>query len=320
MDTWKDEIQSHTKGFHVVVHDNKCYDGIIGRNTIVVSTMSRMRVNPINNKWLLMIIDECLTVQNKNALWTEEAWKQSLMSKHLVMMSATFFRTRFDKLYYMLEMLQTGLPTRREYLDTILVDSIVSNIALTKRKWTSNVNRFTLSDSAMKEYTKIENIDLSAETVYGKLQSWLIKYGDITSDLDKLVKSLDKKNHRCLIYARSKGEAIGWSTIMKIPIYPVKGKHCIVTYNDGTYGLNDLVVYDTIVMRPPPPDKLPQIKGRLDRPGNKHDNLRIEYFLIENTIEEGLLLRMEIASQFAYNYIMPLVRFYDLSVNFREYQ
>ncbi len=97
----------------------------------------------------------------------------------------------------------------------------------------------------------------------------------IANQLNILVKKLENINHRCLIYARSKSEAEFWSQILDIPIYPNKGTHCIVTYNEGTYGLNDLINYDTLVMRPPPPDKLPQIKGRLDRLGQKNDNLNI---------------------------------------------
>jgi hypothetical protein len=106
---------------------------------------------------------------------------------------------------------------------------------------------------------------------------------------------------------------------LAIPIYPKKGTHCIVTYNDGTYGLNDLIIYNTIIMCPPPPDKLPQIKGRLDRPGQQTDNLFVEYFILKDTIEEGLILRLNIASAFLQKYIMPLAKFYDVSVNYKKY-
>jgi len=74
-----------------------------------------------------------------------------------------------------------------------------------------------------------------------------------------------------------------------------------------------LVDYSAIVMRPPEPDKLPQIKGRLDRPGQKLNDLAIHYFYLEETIEKGLVTRLEIASNFYHNYIMPLAQFYKLS-------
>ncbi len=134
-----------------------------------------------------------------------------------------------------------------------------------------------------------------------------------------MITRLEKSNHRCLIYARAKEEAEQWSRELDIPIYPKKGDHCIVTYHDGAYGLNDLVIYDTIVMRPPSPDLLPQIRGRLDRPGQESNNLFVEYFILKDTIEEGLILRMNIASQFIHKYIMPLAKFYDVSVNYKKY-
>lgn len=321
--TWQDELEKHTDGFDIKYQQNNSDIGPINRNTIVVTTMARIRDHPINHRWLLMVIDECLTVQNKNALWTESAWKQSMMSKHLVMMSATFFRTRFDKLYYMLKMLQTGLPEQKEYLDTILLESIVSQIPKNTRKWTSNFNYFELDNELRKEYDKISRTDLSVEAIFSKLMSFLIsntKVSDIVvKQLGRLVKKMENKNHKCLIYARAMDEAKLWSSRLDIPIYPKKGKHCIVTYNDGTYGLNDLVIYDTIIMRPPQPDKLSQIQGRLDRFGQKSDYLNVEYFVLKNTIEEGLILRMNIASQFLQKYIMPLSKFYDISVNYEKY-
>ena len=47
----------------------------------------------------------------------------------------------------------------------------------------------------------------------------------------------------------------------------LSGTHVAISYAEGTYGLNTLVKYNTLLTRPPEPDKLPQMKGRLDRPG-----------------------------------------------------
>lgn len=127
-------------------------------------------------------------------------------------------------------------------------------------------------------------------------------------------------SNRYLIYAKSNEEAAEWSAELDIPIYPEKGDHCIVTYHNGAYGLNDLVIYNAIIMRPPAPDLLPQIKGRLDRPGNKSNNLLIEYFVVKDTIDEGLIIRLNIASQFIQKYIMPLAKFYKISLNANEYK
>ena len=319
--TWQDELTKHTEGFDIKYHINKSQVGKIRRNTIVITTMSKMRDHPINHNWLLLIIDECLSIQNNNALWTQEAWKQSLLSKHLIMMSATFFRNRFDKLYYMLKMLQSNIPEKREYLDTILLETMVAHVSSITRHWTSNINYFELDKSSSRTYEEINNTDASTEIKFAKLLSFLTTDAKVAKttckQLSQLLKKLSKQ--RCLIYARSNNEAAYWSSKLNIPIHPEKGNHCIITYHNGTYGLNDLIIYDTIIMRPPPPDTIPQIKGRLDRPGQQKDDLRIEYFVIKNTIEEGLILRMNIASQFVQRYIMPISKFYDISVNYEKY-
>jgi len=223
----------------------------------------------------------------------------------------------------MLKMLQTGLPEKREYLETILLESIVSQISSTKRNWTSNFNYFLLDKKSRAEYEIIARSNKNVETKFSELTSYLVSNGKVNSSivdqLRDLIKKAEKKGHRCLIYARATEEAEWWSTNLNIELYPKKGTHCIVTYHNGTYGLNDLIIYDTIVMRPPPPDLLPQIKGRLDRPGQKSDNLFIQYFVMKDTIEEGLILRLNIASQFIQKYIMPLATFYNISVNYKQY-
>jgi hypothetical protein len=255
-----------------------------------------------------------LTIQNKNALWTEAAWRQIIMSKHLLMMSATFYRTRFDELYYMLKMLRSGLPEKKEYLDTILLESIVSKVPETGRVWTSHHHYFTLQNYS--DYNDITRSDKNTDVKFAELTSYLVKHTkkDVVRQLKELLVG------RCLIYARAKEEAEYWSEELKVPQYPNKGTHCIVTYHNGTYGLNDLVEYDTIIMRPPTPDSLSQIKGRLDRPGQNAKELTIHYFVLKNTIEEGLILRLNIASQFVHKYIMPLSTFYDISVNYDKYK
>ena len=48
------------------------------------------------------------------------------------------------------------------------------------------------------------------------------------------------------------------------------------------------------------------MKGRLDRPGQKDQDLNINYFIIEDTIEEALIFRLELAQKFKNDYIMPL--------------
>jgi hypothetical protein len=317
IDTWNTEISKHTVGFDVIVYNASTKRIKIKQNTLFITTMGRIRDHPIDHRWTLVIIDECLSVQNREALHTEEAWKQSLCSKHLIMMSATFFKTRFDKLYYMLKMLQTGIPEQRDYLDVLLNESIVCHMNAHLRNWVTTNHTFQLNASQRVDYDLIAELDLSVEKKYAKLASFLTRVGDeIIPQLRSLLIKLNGLGRKVLIYARSKEEANAWSLKLKVPIYGAVNKtnNCIITLANGTYGLNDLVIYDTILMRPPEPDKLPQIRGRLDRPGQLSDNLYMEYFIVGDTIEEGLIARLNIASRFIHEYIMPLANFYELSV------
>jgi hypothetical protein len=104
------------------------------------------------------------------------------------------------------------------------------------------------------------------------------------------------------------------NTHNKIKRYPEKGNHTVLSFTEGTYGLNDLIIYDTILMRPPEPDKLPQIKGRIDRPGQKSKDLQIRYLLLKDTVEEASLMRLELCNSFYNNYLMPLAEFYDMAI------
>jgi hypothetical protein len=313
--TWTDEIDKHIDGFdYIIYNQNGKYDGIIKPNTIFITTLGRMRDHPFYHPWSFVVIDECLSVQNKNALQTEESWRQIINSKFgVLMMSATFFRSRFDKLFYMLKMLRTGLPEDREYLDTILSTSITCSIPENQRKWITNTTKFKLTDKQQNTYDKIKCSDKTDDMKYSELIRFINKNVDYVKLFsDKLEKM---KKNKCLIYAKSKNEADKISELQNVTRYPDKtGQHVVVSYAEATYGLNDLVIYDTILTRVPEPDKLPQMKGRLDRPGQKSDTMNIEFILIENTLEDGWLLRLEMCNHFYKNYIMPLADFYKICI------
>lgn len=86
---------------------------------------------------------------------------------------------------------------------------------------------------------------------------------------------------------------------------------CVISKHKGTYGINNLVKYDTILLKPPESDKLPQIKGRLYRPGQQSSKLFIEYILVANTIDEIDLVSLELANNFYSLHIIPLANYYD---------
>lgn len=319
-DTWKDEIRKHTMGFNIVEQSaNGQLSGNITWNTIVITTLGRMRDHPVYNSWICCIIDECLSVQNKDAFQTEEAWRQVLNSQYgVMMMSATFFRSRFDKLFYMIKMLRAGLPESKEYLDTLLSETIVCNVTENKRVWNTNINKFKLDDGLRKQYDEILMQDISSEQLYVKLNKLIYDCFDYIGCFKNIIEKIG--NRKALIYAKSKDEADKICLIIEnVTRYPDKtGQHVVLSYAEGTYGLNDLVIYNTIITRPPESDKLPQMKGRLDRPNQKSNNLYIEYILTENTIEEAGLLRLELCNTFYKNHIMPLADFYDLAVGMKK--
>ena len=276
-----------------------------------------MRDHPLSVPWKLVVIDECLSVQNQEALQTEEAWRQVIGSQFgVVMMSATFFRSRFDKMFYMIKMLKSGLPETKQFLDTILSECMVCHLPEKSRHWIINTHRFDLPKRLRARYDQLAKKDIGSEKLYGLLANLLFKQYDSMIPFKGLIKQLEKENRRGLIYARSKDEADRVAeAIPSVSRYPDKtGIHTVVSYAEGTYGLNDLVIYDSIITRPVEPDKIPQIKGRLDRPGNKAQTLYMEYFLLKDTIEEAWLLRMEMASSFYHNHILPLAEFYEIAV------
>ena len=319
--TWIDEITKHFEGLNWITQNP---DGSLkGQNVkstlnIYITTMGRNREHPIKADWLFVIIDECLTVQNKEALQTMEAWKQVINSQFgVLLLSATFFRTRFDKLLYMLKMLNTGLPETKEYLDTILYDSIKVNLPNAKRNWVESIWKKQLSWKFYSGYNQINLMDISNELKYIKMEKYIrnnVNYIEIFCEYIQLLTKLKPKT-KLLIYASSKKEAEQISQIDNVGLYPdITQTHVVVSYANGTYGLNDLVDFNHILTRPPEPDKLPQMKGRLDRPGQISLDLAISYIIIANTIEEAHYTRLEICNRFYSNHIMPLCDFYSLAV------
>lgn len=323
-DTWKEEIIKHTNGLKIVEQfANGSLSSSIDDNTVVITTMGRCRDHPLLYQWLLVVIDECLTVQNKEALQTEEAWRQASYSYFgVLMLSATFFRARFDKMTYMLNMLNDTLPKTSEYLDTILSESIVCNLNENERKWITNTNYFELLPKQKETYNKIlaTKGNVGVEKVYIELENFIRENVNYVDLFQKSINLITKKNPnaKILIYTQSKAEAdeiakkISDITRFSIPLDNSK-KHIVVSYAEGTFGLNNLTNYNTILTRPPEPDKLPQMKGRLDRPAQQSNELHLEYIVLKDTIEEAGLIRLEICKNFYGNYIMPLAEFFNIA-------
>lgn len=318
--TWEEEINKHTNNLDVCFQSsNGKFTKEIKYSSVVITTLGRMRDHPIIHMWLYVVIDECLSVQNSTTLHTEEAWRQVANSKYgVLLLSATFFRSRFNKLLYMLKMLRTKIPEKMEYLDIILNETLICNLCEKSRKWITNVNYFDLPDQIRVMYDKIKKMDLSSEDIYVKLNKLMFDKCDYVECYRNVVDKITSQNKRALLYARSKHETKLLSRdLHDVSIYPDKSaRHCVVSYTDGTYGVNDLVDYNVIITRPPDADKLPQMKGRLDRPNQNCDVLQIEYILFKNTIEDAMLYKLDMAKKFFGHYIMPHADFYRLAVSY----
>jgi len=320
INTWIDEINKHFTNINYIIQEsNGKLKGKYTNNmlNIVITTMGRNRDNMIRKDWLFVIVDECLTVQNKEAKQTMAAWEQVITSQYGVMLlSATFFRTRFDKLLYMIKMLCCNMSETKENLDTILIDSIMVNLPKYTRKWNEHVYKETLNPNIMIKYDTIMNSNISNEKKYIELKRFIrdnICYTDIFNKYITLL----SKHPKCklLIYASSIEESENIAKIKDVGLYPdISCRHVVVTYANGTYGLNNLVSFNHILTRPPEPDKLPQMKGRLDRNGQKKDDLDISYIMLNGTIETMEYIKLELCNKFYSNHIMPLGDFFNLKV------
>jgi hypothetical protein len=159
--------------------------------------------------------------------------------------------------------------------------------------------------------TDEEKYNILAKFIYDKCD--YIKY------FNKIIEKIEKerKDSKILIYTKSKKEAEDLSNSNKnIGLYPdITKRHVVGSITEISYGVNNLIDYNTILERPPQPDIIPQQKGRLDRGNNKNKNLFIEYLYLDNTIEIAGMYKIAMANNFYDNYILPLSEFYKIAIN-----
>jgi hypothetical protein len=317
---WETEIKNHCEnvGCKIQESDGK-WETKITTNvgpTIWISTMGRNRDHQLKNEINFVVVDECLSVQNKESKWTIKAFEQVVRAKYgVLMLSATFFRTRFDKLFFMLKMLCSGIPTKSEYLDTILNTAIGANIKTNRIEWETTYHKIRPDKKFYLEY-EANKISDKFES-YIKLKKYLnnnIKFEEV---IENKVKELIKNKRKILVYVESETQLeIFKQHVEKNKLqwgfYPdIEKDVCVISKHKGTYGINNLVKYNTILMKPPEPDKLPQIKGRLDRPTQTAKKLYLEYVVVADTIEEIDIVKLELSNTFYRGHIVPLANYYD---------
>ena len=314
--SWQNEIANRTSGFHVVTQaaDGRLSGEVI-RNSIVLTTMGRNREHPLDIPWVFVVIDECLTVSNQSALWSLAAYKSVTQSLYgVLLLSGTFFRSRFNQLYYMLRMLRTGLPCSHEYLTSILSECIICDLPIKTFKWTQHVVHLKLPAALRSRYDALQRTTMSSERLFQVLQKFIYDNFDYTAEFLKQLKILDRRRRRVLIFANNIRDA---ERIARenpdVGLYPDRARHVVGTIATCGYGVNDLVEYDTILLRIPNPQTLPQLKARLARPGQKNTTLEIVFLNLAGTVEMADLMLLDLATKFRRDYILPLAEYYDVA-------
>ena len=161
---WLLEIATHTQGFHLIEQreDGTLFSLTYGKshppvdgNSLVISTLDRVCNHPFIRQaaWDFVVIDECLSVQNAGAKRTPSAWRQIEVSLcGVLMLSATFFRSKYDQLFYMIRMLRSPLPRTIEWLPATIHEHIVCQIPETDRSWKMVGEMVPLDANDLREY------------------------------------------------------------------------------------------------------------------------------------------------------------------------
>ena len=95
-------------------------------------------------------------MQPKTRRFSPCAWRQIEISTYgCLLLSATFFRSKFDQLFYMIRMLRSPLPRSMEWLPAIIHEHIVCFVPESERKWVMKPEPVSLPQKELKDYRKI---------------------------------------------------------------------------------------------------------------------------------------------------------------------
>eukprot|EP00667_Euglena_gracilis_P000117 EG_transcript_117 len=340
---WVAQALAHTSGFHVIV---QLASGVlqsrgvsnggqpplkpprgplrIDGGTLVVTTLARARDKPFTAQagWDLVIVDECLSVQNDTALQTGEAWRQVISSRcGVLMLSATFFRSHYSKLFYMVRMLRSPLPRTEPYLNVLLREHIICFVPENRRKWTLIFQPVELPAGVQALYRAMVDAFLTSGSsdhrkLFTDLKGFLRSHFESRPFVEALqaeVARLSAEGRRCLIFANSDAEA-QQLILPNIPGARLHGSKAstprtgplVVTVHKGSHGLNLQGEADCIICRPQPGDLVEQMKGRIDRPGQARDDLQLVVLFAADTVEEAEAANIKLCGRFFRQYLDPL--------------
>eukprot|EP01065_Artemidia_motanka_P016194 TRINITY_DN19919_c0_g1_i1.p1 TRINITY_DN19919_c0_g1~~TRINITY_DN19919_c0_g1_i1.p1 ORF type:complete len:1957 (+),score=523.13 TRINITY_DN19919_c0_g1_i1:51-5873(+) len=310
----------------------------IDHNTVVVTTLARARDKPMIAQagWDLVIVDECLSVQNDSALQTMEAWRQVAASRcGVLLLSATFFRSRFSKLFYMVRMLRSPLPRTEPYLPALLTEHVICYVPKQRRTWRLDYAGVPLDVAADERYQA--RVKAAARqwrsplVAFAELKQALRDSFDTTTLIEAFrerCESMVAAGRRPLIFANTEAEAERIAAVVpdarrwgdeggaKHAKMKKAGGPLIVTVARGAYGLNLQDQADCIICRPQPGDLVEQMKGRIDRPGQSRRDLILVVLFAQGTVEEAEAANIRLCGAFFRQYLCPLSRpFAERAVN-----
>jgi hypothetical protein len=231
----------------------------------------------------------------------------------VLLLSATFFRSRFNELFYLLRMLRTGLPETRPYLDAILSECITCHLPEnTPWKWIEETRWLPLDAETRTRYDQIQNSSGASKMLYGRLDALLVESFDFAAHLGAVLDGLEPGS-RALIFGRSEAEARAIAASRgDTGLFPdITKRHVVTTTAKAARGVNTLTAFNVLISRPVEPDLVPQMKGRLARPGQENGELRWIWMVIQQTIEEAKMERNQMAERFHGEHILPLASFYQ---------
>ena len=287
---------------------------------MVITTLARARDKPFHAHpgWDLVVIDECLSVQNDTAVQTMEAWRQVAASRFgVLMLSATFFRSSFKRLFYMIRMLRSALPRTEPYLTSLLREHTTVFIPENRRTWSLLFQPVTLGSATLILYQQLlaDGSIASREhrSLWSELRSFLRKHYEMTTVINAFASEatrLQQLGRRPVLFANSDAEAA--RIIAAVP-----GSHglhddvdklgpLVLTVNRHSHGLNLQDRCDAIVSRPQPGDIIEQMKGRIDRPGQAKKTLILVVLFASETIEEAEAANIRLCGAFFRQWLDPL--------------
>ena len=227
---------------------------------------------------------------------------------------------------HQVRMLRSPLPRTIEYLPALVHEHIVCEVPITNRSWKMLDGSVSLADYSTYrrrinqwERDGLNRGDPSGFKLHADLKHllrgdlWEGCKGAQTSPLaDAIatqVQRLLKKGRRPVVFANTEDEKARFRTALRgrnlitVSWSEVSSKTratgfdvILATIGSESSGINMQHDADSIVCRPTPGDVLEQMKGRVDRPGQRQNELMLVVVYAQATIEEGEFANIRVSS------------------------